>query len=194
MTSLADMFDQFRRDAWRLEARDTYSVAGEETRIEEFLHTGTVPRKTVENNGWIATVAAARARDAYIGRVRLVGHPITTYTRFEFAAYPDNLAAGEDVQVVDRAWLDDSWQQAPDFWIFDSTTVFVQNYDHNGAYLGAEQAEDVEPYIELREMISALAVPLADYQLADLPAPRSGTTTPTPLPTGIRAGGNRSDS
>lgn len=192
MTSLVEMFDQFQRDAWRLEARDTYSVAGEETRIEQFLRDGTVPRKTIENNEWLATVAAARARGASIGRVRLVGHPITTYTRFEFAAYPDNVAIGEDVRVVDRAWLDESWDQAPDFWIFDSETVFVQTYDHDGAYLGAERAGDVEPYIELREMVSALAVPLADYHLADLPAPRSGTTTPTPLPTGIRAGGNGS--
>jgi hypothetical protein len=192
MTNIADMFEQFRHDAWRLEARDTYRVADEQERIQQFMRTGIAPRKTIENNSWMATIAAAQARGAHMGRVRLVGHPITPYTRFEFAAYCDNVAAGEDVRVVDRAWLDDSWQDAPDFWIFDSKTVFIQNYDHDGTYLGAELVHDARPYVELRERIAALAVPLVNYQLADIPAPRSGTTTPTPLPAGIRAGGNRS--
>lgn len=174
MTTLGEMFGTFTRSAWRLEGRDTYRVAGEEERIAAFLRGEPLLRKTRENNGWIATVEDAVARGAWIGRVRLVGHPITDYTRFEFAAYPDNVAAGEDVQVLDRVALDPSWSGVPDFWLFDDETVFVQHYDDEGHFLGAEQAHDVAPFLEARRRLAGHTVPVSKFQLTDIPKQRPG--------------------
>jgi hypothetical protein len=172
MTTLAQMYGTFRHAAWRYEGRDTYAVTGEEERIATFLRGEVLPRKTRENNGWIATVEDILARQAQIGRVRVVGHPLTDYTRFEFTAYPDNVRAGEDVAVIERALLSPEWDRVPDFWLFDEETVFVQFFDAEGSFIGAEQADDVAPFVEIRRLLQERATPLSRYELDDVPRQR----------------------
>lgn len=176
-----ELFAGFKRSAWRLEVRDTYSIAGDEERIATFERTGMAPRKTAENSGWIRTILTARDRGAHIGRTRLVGRPITPYTRFEFAAYIDNVLAGEDIRVVDRDWLDQSWNHAPDVWVFDGEIAAVMNYTHNGEWLGFDVV-DGRPYERLRLQLEPIAVRMDEYRLADVPAPRPGDYVPTQLP------------
>lgn len=186
-STLGEMFGLFRHNAWRAECRDTYTVAGEEGRIATFLSGTPLPRKTRENNGWIATVEDAVAREAQIGRVRLVGRPITPYTRFEFAAYPDNVAAGESVSAVDRANLHPAWSSVPDFWVFDDEVVFVQHYDGAGRFLGAVQVPDIGPFLEVRRRLITVAVAVAEFELTDIPAQRRGDVVgpPPALPVGL---------
>lgn len=182
MTTLAEAFESFQHSAWRLEARDTYLVAEYDDQLEAFLAGRPLPPRV---DGWAEVVQAATARGARIGRTRLVGHPLTDYTRFEFALYPENVEFGEDVRIVDRTWLDTSWAAAPDVWLFDDDLAFRQQYSDAGAYLGAEQI-DVGPVVELRRLLSTYAVPLAEYQLTETPAPRPETAIPTTLPRAVR--------
>jgi hypothetical protein len=173
-----ELFAGFQRSAWRLEVRDVYNIPDEEERIAEFLSTGRVPAKTRDNSSWIRTVEAARARGAYIGRVRLLGHPVTDYTRFELAAYEANVASGEDIRILDRARLDSSWDQAPDVWVFDDEVAIKMVYTDDGAWLGTEDLP-AEPYANLRRAITPYAVPFAEYHLTEVPVQR--TESPTPM-------------
>lgn len=163
------MFDTFTHDAWRLEVRDTYDTPGTDAMLAEWRATGTVP----PSPGWNTVIQSAHDRGAIIGRVRLVGWPITDYTRFEFAAYRNNMAAGEDVRVIDRHWLDPSWQAAPDFWVFDGE-VWLMRYTDTGAYIDAAPVDDPAPYLAIRDQLAPYAIPASNYQL-DVPAPRSET-------------------
>lgn len=172
---LAELYKTFRHSAWRLETRDTYAIPGEDTDFDDFLAGKPITPRTTENSPWLANIAVARAENRAFGRVRLVGHPITRYTEFEFASYPENIAAGEDVWVLDRSWLhnpDDAWTHQ-DFWLFDDEIAVLQVYDHDGRFLGVEQARDVRPYVEIRQRATAMAVPFSAYQL--VPAPRRPT-------------------
>lgn len=182
MTSLGEAFESFQHSAWRLEARDTYLVAEYDDQIEAFLADRPMPPRV---DGWADVVHAATSRDARIGRVRLVGHPITDYTRFEFALYPENVAFGEDVRIVDRTWLDGSWAAAPDVWLFDDRLAFRQRYSPEGAYRGAEQV-DAAPIVQMRQALLACAVPLAEYRLTEVPTPRPATAVPAALPDAVR--------
>ena len=168
MTSLAEAFESFQHSAWRLEARDVYLVAEYDDQLAAFLADRPMPPRA---DGWAEVVKAAASRGAGMGRIRLVGRPISDYTRFEFALYPENVAFGEDVRIVDRAWLDDSWSAAPDVWLFDDRLAFRQRYDEAGQYLGAEQI-DTEPVVEMRRRLSTYAVPLTEYRLAEVAVPR----------------------
>lgn len=178
--TLGDMYGRFTRYAWRFEGRDVYAVGGEEDRIATFLRGDPLPHKTRENNSWIATVEDVRARGASIGRVRVVGRPVTDYTRFEFAAYPDNIAAGEDVQAIAREALDPAWSEVPDFWLFDDTTVFVQHFDEDGQFLGAEQAHDVGPFLTIRQLLLGQAADAAAFDLSNFPRQRTAAVGPPP--------------
>jgi hypothetical protein len=178
--NLADLFATFQRDAWRLEARDVYNVPAEAAEIAEFERTGYVG----PSPSWDRTVRAAAERGARIGRVRLVGHPITLYTQFEVAAYAHNITAGEDVRLVDRSWLDQSWDAAPDVWIFDGD-AWVMRYDGTGAFLGVDQATNPSPYRQLRDHLTPIAVPLTQFQLTDATIPAPRTAPPAVFPVGL---------
>lgn len=160
MTTLADAFADFRTSAWRLEARDDYDVPEYADELAAFLAgRPRLPR----SDGWEDVVRDAARRSAHIGRVRLVGRPVTDYTRFEFMLYEDNVAWGEDVRIAERAWLDDSWSDAPDVWLFDDVIAFRQDYTEDGRYVGANQV-DPGPVVDMRRRLLEVAVPLADYR------------------------------
>jgi hypothetical protein len=164
---LTELFTTFQRSAWRLEARDDYAIPGEDQDFDDFLAGRPLAERTVENNWWMATVAAARAANKTFGRVRLITRPVSDYTRFELVSYPENVAAGEDVFVLDRAWLapvDEHWAHQ-DFWLFDDDIAVLQHFSSTGKFLGVERASDPAPYCEIHRRAMSLAVPLDEYSL-----------------------------
>lgn len=180
--NIAEAFDSFTHEAWRLEARDLYVVDEYAEQFSAFLDGCELPSR---RDGWAELMNAATKRGARIGRIRLVGHPITDYTRFEFLLYQENAELGEDVRIVDRMWLDDSWSDAPDLWLFDDRIAFRQRYSDEGVYLGAEEVHP-EPVKAMRRTLATAAVPVADYQLAEVPSPRPETAHPAALPRVVR--------
>lgn len=178
MTTLAEAFASFRTSAWRLEARDDYDVPEYADELAAFLAGRPRPPRS---DGWEDVVRGAVRRGARIGRVRLVGHPISDYTRFEFALYEENAAWGEELRIADRTWLDDSWADAPDVWLFDDEIAFRQDYTGDGRYLGATRI-DAGPVREARRLALVVAVPLADYRLKDPPATRPESAPAARLP------------
>lgn len=170
MTTLLDLLDGFTSYAWRLEALDTYDIGDEREQFNDFM-AGRTPKPSPDDLEWQARARSVVASGRQIGRVRMVGHPITDYTRFEWAAYPDNIAAGETIRVYDRTWpggTDCRFEQ--DFWLFDDRIAAVMNYASDGQFLGITITEDVEPYLEIKQSALARSVPFDEYTL--LPDPR----------------------
>jgi hypothetical protein len=164
---LGALFEGFEHSAFRLEARDQYTVAEEEERLNAFLGGRDLPPRTPANDAWLALVARATSEGRTIERVRVVGRPLTPYTRFEFAVYPENISAGEKIRVVERrsfrnrerAWAHD------DFWLFDDKIAVLLRYDQEGRFVGVEQAGDVEPYRSAKQRALSLSVELKDFSL-----------------------------
>lgn len=181
MTSLGSLLADFAQFAWRLETQDTYDVSDEREQFEQFM-AGQEPLPSEEDLEWQAGLRSIAASGRSIGRVRLVGQPITPYTRFEFAYFPETFRAGEDIRVVDRSRLsnpsDPRWDQ--DFWLFDDQVAAVMHYD-DGQFTGITVADDPAPYIAIRREMLAIAVPFDQYTL--LPSPRGedqhGSAAPT---------------
>jgi hypothetical protein len=164
---LTELYTTFQRTAWRLEARDDYAVPGEDEDFDAFLAGRPVPPRTLENSWWLRTVAAATRAGKSFRRVRLVSHPVTDYTRFELASYPENIGAGEAVRILDRRFLselDESWSRQ-DFWLFDEEIAVLQRYSPHGAFLGVSRADDPRPYVEIRRRAESLSVPFEEYDL-----------------------------
>ncbi len=65
--------------------------------------------------------------------------------------------------------MDPAWAEAPDFWLLDDETVFVQRYDGQGGFLGADRADDPSSFLEAQALLSSLAVPFGSYELSDAP-------------------------
>ncbi|GAA1445225.1 DUF6879 family protein [Nocardiopsis tropica] len=155
-------FDDFASEAWRLEVQPTYTMPGEADSFSSFLRGE--PKPEGHNARWHERVEGYRAEKKYVGRVRIVRQPLTDYQRYQFAwGIPGNLAAGEDIRVLD---LTDRDLGLPDFdfWMFDEARIVRLNYRPDGTQINRELVDD-DPaaYREWKRIAIEASVPFATY-------------------------------
>jgi len=76
--------------------------------------------------------------------------------------------AGEDIRIIDRAQLSPEHLKLinEDFWLFDSTTAMLNDYDEHGTLIRARIATDptlVARYAEIENQLWPLSVPFRDF-------------------------------
>lgn len=119
--TLAELFATFTASAFRLEALQDYPLKDDEERRRAFLAGRPLPPKPSKTAD-MALVREATRAEKRVHRVHVVDLPLSDYLRFELAAYPENIAAGEDVRIADRAAHPGLRELTADFWLFDAET------------------------------------------------------------------------
>jgi hypothetical protein len=157
-------FRDFGASAFRLELHQVYTMPGEADELKRFKE-GELPPPGY-HYGWLDTVANARKAGKTMRRVRVVTRPLTDYTRYEFVwGFVYNVAAGEDIRILDLT--DQPGPELPDhdFWLFDERTVVALLYNSDGTQIGRELVEqpDLERYLGWRDAAWELAVPFTNY-------------------------------
>ncbi|NML50048.1 hypothetical protein HHL19_10245 [Streptomyces sp. R302] len=155
------LFDSFERTAFRLETLDTYDVAEEQEEIARFL-AGEYMGPEWDDNPWVRSMTGKGKR---VSRVHVLTSPWTDYLRYELAAYPGNIKAGESIGIIDRAEQSADGLPDHDFWLFDDRDVYRMHYTPEGAFVGGEllPADRLPEYQGHRDRALAAAVPFADY-------------------------------
>ena len=156
-------FDTFERAAFRLETYPVYGVATERQEYEHFLSAGSL--SIPDDDPWLTRVRHFRATGRWIGRVHTITRPLTDYLRYEFEVYRHNVAAGEDIRILDLTDQPDHGLPAEDFWLFDDTSIVRMDYDDHGMQLGRSLLEDTDPapYVRWQQIALAHAVPYGEY-------------------------------
>jgi hypothetical protein len=115
---------------------------------------------------WLDTVAQARRQGKVMQRVRIVHRPLTDYTEYEFTwGFAWNVAAGEDIRVLDMTGRDSPALPRHDFWLFDEATVVELLYRPDGTQIGRELVRDPDltAYLGWRDATWNPAIPFRDY-------------------------------
>lgn len=156
------LFETFERTAFRLETLDVYDVADEQDEIARFL-AGEDMGPDWRDNPWVRSITS---RGRSLTRVHVLRSPLSDYLRYELAAYPGNIVAGESVGIIDRAEQDVAGLPDHDFWLFDDRDVFRMHYTPAGSFTGAEllPAERIGEYRTYRDLALRHAVPFAAYR------------------------------
>lgn len=102
-------------------------------------------------------------------RVRSVPHTLSSYMRFEFAFYPELIAAGVEIRVVDGE-LADKASAFGDFYLFDEARAATLLYDTEGGWLGEVELDGVhcETALTLAHELIHLSIPFHQY-VRDIP-------------------------
>lgn len=169
--TLTTLLRDFRRNAFRLEALDRYTIDEEAPSFAAFLRGEPQPPEDPEFTAWLEDLRAQRAAGKTVTRVHAIAGPLTPYLHFEIGwGYIYTGAAGEDIRILHReTWDEPFGAQPPDFWLFDDETVAVMHYDGEGRWQGATVRDDpasVDTYRQLRDVALRHAVPLSDYLAA----------------------------
>lgn len=159
---MGKLFDNFRRSAFRMETRQVYTMEAEQDEIRQFLSGEPIPEGF--NAGWHDEVRGNVEAGKTMTRLKVVRRPFTDYTWFLFEwAIPGNVDAGEDYRILD---VTDSELDIPsqDFWLFDDEAVALLNFNEDGTLKNRELVQDVEPYLEWRDVALRESVPFGDYR------------------------------
>lgn len=159
----------FRSSAFRLETLQHYATAYDE-RFQAVQEGRPLPPPSPAKQASMRLVAAAAAAGKRFYRVHVVELPLTPYLRYELAAYPENLAAGEEIYIADRAADPRLAALTQDFYLFDDRVVVWFRYDGDGQLLGRHRSNDptdLERCQRQRDLALANAVPLDQFLAAN---------------------------
>jgi hypothetical protein len=136
------LFTRFAHTAFRLEVRESYAgMTYEVEPLRQFL-TGEDPVDLEWTKGYRALVAEHAAAGRRITRVRVVSEPWSDYTRFGVWLAAGTNAAGEDIRYLSRAHPAVKALPDVDFWLFDSTRLYVLHFTTANDLIGAEPVTD----------------------------------------------------
>ncbi|MFE7131193.1 DUF6879 family protein [Streptomyces sp. NPDC057638] len=155
------LFEAFERTAFRLETLAVYDVEEEREEFERFLSGGDMGPEW-DDNPWVRSMTDLGKQ---VSRVHVLRSPLTDYLRYELAAYPGNITAGETIGIIDLAERPTPELPDHDFWLFDDRTVLRMHYTPEGRFIGAEPLPEGElaEYQGYRDRALTTAEPFATY-------------------------------
>ncbi|MEU9236449.1 DUF6879 family protein [Streptomyces subrutilus] len=162
--TLGELFDDFQREAFRLETLDDYGKSGNVDAYQAFL--AGEPQPTDYNADWVAEVRSHTSEGKRVYRVHVLSRPLTPYLRFELGwGYQKNVTSGEEFFILDTTEKGNPLQGAPEFWLFDNVTPVVMNYEPDGSFVGANvlPAEEAAEFRAYRDRALAHAVPFPEW-------------------------------
>lgn len=155
------LFDAYEQTGFRLETLSEYDVAEEREEIARFL-AGEDMGPEWADNPWVRSMTD---KGKQVSRVHVLTSPLTDYLRYELAAYPGNIKAGESIGIIDLAEQTVAGLPDHDFWLFDDRQVYRMHYTEKGAFIGAEllPPDKLSAYRGYRDVALRHAVPFAEY-------------------------------
>ncbi|MGW7529994.1 DUF6879 family protein [Streptomyces sp. NPDC054783] len=158
-----ELFTSFTESAFRLETRESYY---EQEELAAFLEGGpdAVPEDFLAD--WYALMRSHAEAGRSVRRVRVVSEPHSDYTRFGLWLSGRNVAAGEDIRYLPRTEAESLNLPNVDYWIFDSSRLYVVHFRDDDTLLGAEPVTDpaaIKQAITWQEISWPRAVPRDVY-------------------------------
>ncbi|GLW73661.1 hypothetical protein Kpho02_59600 [Kitasatospora phosalacinea] len=170
VTGFSDLLASARHSAVHLEMRDTYAVADEAERIEQWRAGHRLDPADRESwwRPWLDTIAATVARGVVVRRARIVSEPVSEYTRYLHSMTFTNIAAGEQVRWLPRMQASTIALPGSDFWLFDGKVVMFNHFTGDGDWADPEDTVSDDPAVaklcaEAFETVWERAVPHEQY-------------------------------
>lgn len=161
------MFSEFRKSAYRVEALPVYQIEGGEWEEFERYRQG-IPIDGFANEEWIRDVRVWKKSGKDIRRIRVLPTTLDQYLRYELEwCFPRNFIAGESISIVSQENYEQlvTPETPGDFWIFDAKHLLKMKYDRTGHYLGDELTQHqhaVNAHLALFSKLESKAIPYTD--------------------------------
>jgi uncharacterized protein DUF6879 len=160
----------FRHTAYRLETLQQYGVGYEDQSFRAYL-AGEPMKADQASDEWTAVIRDAIAGGKIFQPVHLVREPLSDYMRYELEWwYEPNSEAGDDVRLLPARQVPAgelaTFGALGDYWLFDSSDLWVMEYDGDGKFVQMEQVSDPGVIVSRtywRDAALHYAIPYIDY-------------------------------
>jgi Family of unknown function (DUF6879) len=134
------LFRSFEHTAFRLEMRESYNAPREVESFRRFRAGEPVDLSWAES--WFSMIREATAEGRRFARVRVVGLPLSEYSRFGLWAARRTSEAGEDIRYLSRDVAGRLDLPDHDYWLFDSCKLVWMHYGEEDKFQGGEIVTD----------------------------------------------------
>lgn len=136
----SQLFRTFEHTAFRLEVRDRYNSPRETESFRKFI--AGEPDDLAWHQNWLAMIREASSQGRRFCRVRVVGLPLSDYSRFGLwiSQFANN--AGDDIRYLTRDKAETLDLPRHDYWLFDSHKLVRMRFGDDDRFLGGEVVED----------------------------------------------------
>jgi hypothetical protein len=163
------LYNQASQEAFRLETRQEYDVPAESAQFRAFMEGRPLPSDPrIDRSMQVGRAVASRG--VLLHRVHVLDLPLTTYLRYELAAYSENIATGEAVRIAIRSWHPSLGELTEDFALFDPGSgheaMVWMRYDPLGHLVDRDYSDDPSDLalaIRQRDVALAHSVPLSEF-------------------------------
>ncbi len=160
-------FEAYSYSAFRLGTLQSYGGSGEDDDLVAFAAGRPRPR-TRGRDRWTELLVSAHHAGRLQQRVHVVREPLNSYLEYELTwQYEPNVAAGEEIGIIpvtDSEWPPDL--PVCDFWLFDSSALYMMIYEDDGTWAGAQPVTDPARIVQAcrwRDAALYHATPWAEY-------------------------------
>lgn len=154
-------------DLFRMETHRYYRSAGD---VDFDVYLRGEPGPDLESrSGWLSMLRADAAAHRRWRKVHVVRGELTDYERYEMEwGFALNVAAGEDVRILEAAEESRLDEQVGDFFVADDRYVVLSHYDSSGRHSGAEVVTGrvAAVLIALRDLAWSRAIPFTEWWTA----------------------------
>lgn len=154
----ADFGANFQHSAYRLELLSYY---------DSQLYRDRLAGRPVDRSRWDGIIRGAVAAGKIIQRVHVMPDVLNPYLEHEIDFYQGSVLAGEDIRILPEAGAGDLELPYFDYWLFDSATAAVLEYDDAGICTAIDirtEPEFVARCNTWRDAALARAITLADWE------------------------------
>jgi hypothetical protein len=120
--------------------RDSYYAPYEQESLRKFLDGEGDDLPWMQS--WLDMLRGHTADGRRFARVRVVGMPLTDYSRFGVWCAQFTNGAGEDIRYLARDQAQAEKLPAHDYWLFDSRKLVQMRFDDEDHFLGGEIIND----------------------------------------------------
>ncbi|MES2216232.1 MAG: DUF6879 family protein [Patescibacteria group bacterium] len=164
-TDYTPYIEKAEKSVFRYEGLQDYSAEDGEESIKHFIETGELNIHSTDTEWW-QMIKEKNDAGVKTCRVRMVKRPLNDYTKWELALHKESAEfSGEDIRIIEEAPLGTIKKDLSDFYLIESTHLFILKYGPKGKYLGSVLIEDnkkVDEYVKYsQELIkNSVSIPL----------------------------------
>lgn len=162
MEPLWDAITNCQKYLFRFEGLQDYSAEDSDDAVDYFVKTGNLKSIPDANNKWWSDMKLRNENGIVTQRVRLVIEPTTDYTKMELEYLKQAKEySGDDIRIIKEVdFREVVSNDVSDFYLIDDQKLFIMNYGPKGKYLNSIESDNIDGYIELKEQLLQISIPL----------------------------------
>ncbi len=164
------LWSESKIEIFRLELLNTYEIGYEADAFNKYKHGKRVNvfEEVPGFRDWLSKIERTAKRGVAIVDIQVLDLPMSDYLKFGIK-YGSSFAEqrGEKFLFIERKSISELVDGFTDYWMFDSKTVMLMNYDYEGHLISRSDPinnhTEIWGYLDLKDQLLKIGIPMQAF-------------------------------